>query len=387
MNHTPKGSQLHIGLFGKRNAGKSTLINGILRQDLAIVSPIPGTTTDTVHKSIEFHPIGPVVFVDTPGIDDEGALGELRIAKTHKTLEEVDAAIWLYNGKLDAGEKSWIAKIEKRGIPLLYVINQWEGEETGVTAETEQRIRINAKDPQQIARLRERLVAMLSTCKEQPCIGDYMNAGDHVLLVMPQDLQAPKGRLILPQVQIIRELLDASAIPVMTTAQTLDQALDGLKQSPRWAITDSQIFKVVYEKLPKTVKLTSFSILMARQKGDLARYVEGAHAAMGLKPGARVLIAESCTHNPLHGDIAREKLPQLLTKRLGHQVVFEHVVGNQFPDQLEGYELIVQCGGCMQTRAQIMARVIKADEAGIPITNFGVLLAHLGGILDQIFLP
>lgn len=389
MDKTPKGSQLHIGLFGKRNAGKSTLMNALLDQEMSIVSPIAGTTTDIVHKSIEWHPLGPVVLVDTPGLDDEGELGLLRVQKAKKVLGEVDLVLWVTEGDISQEEQSMLNDLEQKNRPYLVIYNSKEQASKTEFEENKSKniFSVNAETKWQIGELKAKVADMLKDEKEQKCIGDKVKLGDVVLLVMPQDLQAPKGRLILPQVQILRELLDAKAIPIMTTKETLDQTLEALKSVPNLIITDSQIFEEVYEKKPKDVPLTSFSILLARQKGDLKTYVEGAKAISRLKEGDKVLISESCTHNPLHGDIARQKLPAAITKKVVEGIVFENVAGNNFPDTVRDYKLIIQCGGCMQTPKQIGARIEKARQEEVAITNFGVALAYLAGILDKVWLP
>ncbi|MGL4345133.1 MAG: [FeFe] hydrogenase H-cluster maturation GTPase HydF [Cellulosilyticaceae bacterium] len=387
MNHTPKGSQKHIGIFGKRNVGKSTLINGLLGQELSVVSPVAGTTTDIVHKSIEFHPLGPVVLIDTPGIDDEGELGVLRVRQTQKILGEVDAVLWVVTEELGEQELETIKTITYRNVPIIIVENQKTSMDAISLPKNISHIRINAKKQETLEPLRALIVEILKDIPDQCCIKDYIKEGDMALLVTPQDLQAPKGRLILPQVQVLREILDGGGIPIMTTPQTLDQVMEVLGEKIQWVITDSQVFEQVYHKIPKDIPLTSFSMIMGRQKGDLETYVEGAYAIKSLKEGDKVLVAESCSHNPLHGDIARMQIPHKLETQLGISLCFEHVKGNEFPDELEAYALVIQCGGCMQTRGQVMARIQKAKQTGVPITNFGVLLAHLSGILEKVFIP
>lgn len=387
MQQIPKGNQLHIGLFGKRNAGKSTLMNVLLDQELSIVSPIAGTTTDIVHKSKEWYPLGPVVFVDTPGLDDEGTLGELRIQKALEVLRQVDLVVWVTKeGKLEKEEQQILLQLDQAKTPYLIVYNKCMIEENkGV--EIKESITINAKEQMRIDILKIAITNKLMQMEELKCIGDKVGVGDRVLLVMPQDLQAPKGRLILPQVQILREILDAHAIPIMTTKETLEETLTSLKEPPDLIITDSQIFSEVYEVCPKSIPLTSFSILMARQKGDLEQYVEGAYALKQLKSGDKVLIAESCSHNPLHGDIARCKIPQAIKKQIQGDIQFENVCGNSFPEDLSAYALVIQCGGCMHTPKQIKTRLKGAKLQQVPITNFGIVLAYLSGILDKVWIP
>lgn len=380
MQQVAKGNQLHIGLFGKRNAGKSTLMNVLLRQEMSIVSPVAGTTTDLVHKSIEFHPLGPIVFVDTPGIDDEGELGTLRVEKTKKALEEVDLVLWVCNEVITPQEKEILEEIKRSNAPVILVHNT----RTLAWKVQGDKLVVNAKEQIGIEDLREAIVKMLQTKEERLCIGDMVTEGQVVLLVAPQDIQAPKGRLILPQVQVMRELLDAKAIPMMTTLHTLERTLKCFHKAPDLVVTDSQVFKEVREMIPSEIPLTSFSILMARQKGDLAVYRKGAKAIYGLQPNDYILIAESCTHNPLHEDIAREKIPQALQKKCGIPLQFHWTTGTTFPSDLSKYALIIQCGGCMHTPAQIGARIQKAKSYEVPMTNFGVLLAELSGTLDAI---
>lgn len=397
MQQTPKGSQLHIGLFGKRNAGKSTLMNVLLDQELSIVSPVAGTTTDIVHKSKEWHPLGPVVLVDTPGLDDEGELGALRVKKAMEILGQVDLVLWVSRSEdLDKEEREVLQQVREKKVPYLWIHNMF-GEDTNssqvpikeekIVKMEEPSLKINAKTKEGIDKLKEAITKCLIGTEEKKCIGDKVEMGQVVLLVMPQDLQAPKGRLILPQVQILRELLDAKAIPIMTTKETLNETLNALQSPPSLIITDSQIFKEVYNVCPKDVPLTSFSILMARQKGDLNQYVEGAYKIGKLQPGDRVLVAESCSHNPLHGDIARQKIPAAITKKVTEGIIFENVCGNSFPEDLSPYTLIIQCGGCMHTPKQIHERLNRAKLHNIPITNFGVALAYLMGILEEVWLP
>ena len=380
MNDTPKANKLHVGIFGKRNVGKSTLMNAILDQQMSIVSPIAGTTTDIVWKSMELNPLGPIVFVDTPGMDDDGLLGELRVHKTKKTLEEVDAAIWVIKDKLEPIEKAYISQLEDRNIPCILVYNQY-GNAVKTTEDTA--IVVNAKKHKGIDEVKARLCEQLKGYQEKLCIGDCLKEGEVVLLVAPQDIQAPKGRLILPQVQILREILDANAIPIMTVANQLQNTLDSLKQVPTVTIVDSQLFGTVEKILPKCTRLTSFSIGMARQKGDLEVYAKGAKSISELKDNDKILIVESCTHIPLHGDIAREKIPKGLNKKTGKKLEFNFARGTDFPEDLTSYALVILCGGCMQTSMQIQHRIRNCINQQVPVTNFGILLAHLSGSLER----
>lgn len=387
MQETPKANRIHIGIFGKRNVGKSTLMNALTRQTSSIVSDVAGTTTDSVYRNIEFHPIGPVVFIDTPGIDDEGELGQLRVQKAKKTLEEVDCVLWVHNGTLTASEKELLHLLKVKNIPYLCVYNiKKEMTPPHCIGTQEHTVRVNAKNLEGLNVLREALTKRLNQEEEKLCIGDLIKKGDRILLVTPQDVQAPKGRLILAQVQILRELLDKKAIPLMTTYDTLKSSLEALVHPPDLVITDSQLFKEVKAIIPATIPLTSFSILLARQKGDLNTYRQSIKAIGELKANDKVLISESCTHNPLHEDIARVKIPRALRKKCGHPLAIEWVSGQVFPEDLTAYKLIIQCGGCMQTTKQIENRINAAKKANVPITNFGVVLAYLSGILDEIWI-
>lgn len=380
MNDTPKANKLHIGIFGKRNVGKSTLMNAILGQEMSIVSPVAGTTTDTVWKSMELNPIGPVVFVDTPGIDDEGELGELRVYKTKKTLEEVDAVIWVMNDTLDDIEKESIKVLREKNIPYIKVCNLQKNGSSGIEKNT---IILNALTGKGIDKLKDELIKVLGGQQEKLCIGDCLNEGEVALLVIPQDIQAPKGRLILPQVQVLREILDARAIPIMTLPDQLQKTLEGLNTNPTVAIVDSQLFGKVEEKLPDDTKLTSFSIAMARQKGDLEAYIEGTKAIEKLDDNSKVLIIESCTHTPLHGDIAREKIPLSLKNKTKKNLEFEFIRGVDFPENLTEYQLVILCGGCMQTTKQIQYKIKQCIKQNVPVTNFGIILAYLNGSLER----
>lgn len=390
MYNTPKSNRLHISIFGKRNAGKSSLINALTNQSLSVVSEIPGTTTDPVSKSMELLPLGPIVLIDTAGLDDSGLLGELRIEKTLKVIEKTDLGVLVFDACSNdlKNELTWYADLEKKKIPTIGVINKID-----LCNDNCKLIKSNfnipfvemsAKEKINISGLKKLLIENAPIDFEMPTIlGDIVNPKDKVVLVAPQDIQAPKGRLILPQVQIIRDILDNDALALTVKDTELLDILDSLKDEPSLIITDSQMFRKVNELIPEHLKLTSFSILMARYKGDLDLFIKGAKVINSLKPNDKILIAESCTHHALKGDIAREKLPLLLEKKVGGKLNIVNITGVDFPDNLSEYKLIIHCGACMFTRRQLLSRLEHVKEQNIPITNFGVALAELNGILDR----
>ncbi|EDT76760.1 [FeFe] hydrogenase H-cluster maturation GTPase HydF [Clostridium butyricum] len=390
MYNTPKSNRLHISIFGKRNAGKSSLINALTNQSLSVVSEIPGTTTDPVSKSMELLPLGPIVLIDTAGLDDSGLLGELRIEKTLKVIEKTDLGVLVFDAcsKDLKNELTWYADLEKKKIPTIGVINKIDlCNDNCKLIKSNFNIpfvEISAKEKINISGLKKLLIENAPIDFEMPTIlGDIVNPKDKVVLVAPQDIQAPKGRLILPQVQIIRDILDNDALALTVKDTELLDILDSLKDEPSLIITDSQMFRKVNELIPEHLKLTSFSILMARYKGDLDLFIKGAKVINSLKPNDKILIAESCTHHALKGDIAREKLPLLLEKKVGGKLNIVNITGVDFPDNLSEYKLIIHCGACMFTRRQLLSRLEHVKEQNIPITNFGVALAELNGILDR----
>ncbi|MDY3954751.1 MAG: [FeFe] hydrogenase H-cluster maturation GTPase HydF [Anaerovoracaceae bacterium] len=397
LNQTPRSDRLHIGVYGRRNAGKSSLINAICRHDVALVSNVAGTTTDPVYKSIELHGLGPCVLIDTPGFDDEGALGELRVSRTKEAVEQTDLAILVFSAEYDPAdpleqEAQWIDLLKSKNTPVLAVLNKCDivQDPSALSAKIRERFQLDplllsANDPSAQGLVHTALLRLLPENASTPSIaGHLIRPGDVVLLVMPQDIQAPKGRLILPQVQTIRDLLDHHAIVLSVTASELENALKTLKEPPALIITDSQVFPLVYEKKPPESKLTSFSILLAGVKGDIHRLVKGAEGVDRLTESSRVLIAEACTHAPLTEDIGREKIPALLRKKFGSGLHIDIVSGMDFPEDLTPYDLIVHCGGCMFNRKYLLSRIENAETAGVPMTNYGVLLAKLNGILDKI---
>lgn len=474
LNDTPRAGRLHIGIYGRRNAGKSSLINALTGQDIALVSDAPGTTTDPIYKSMELHPVGPVVFIDTAGFDDEGTLGRLRVERTAGVVDKTDVGIIVIDNEdlekaapadaVLAEEKLWAEKLAEKNVPLIFVLNKCDemqapgesgaltescgsqpagshgshsaeaagtsanvdavvttasGQPTALAADTAASV---SADPQgdgraatataaaaiaelagkwpviKVSALHKTGIEELRQAIEQSVpedflrekiLGDMVEEGGLVLLVMPQDIQAPKGRLILPQVQTLRELLDRKCTAVATTADGFERALSALNRVPDLIITDSQCFGQVYEKKPAESALTSFSVLFAAYKGDIGKFVSGASLLNDMTENSRVLIAEACTHVPLSEDIGREKIPNLLRKKFGKGIEVVNVCGNDFPsvEELKGFDLVIHCGACMFNRKHVMSRIAAAEAAGVPITNYGVVLAKLTGILDKIELP
>jgi [FeFe] hydrogenase H-cluster maturation GTPase HydF len=392
LNETPNANRLHIGFYGKRNSGKSSLINAFTGQDVSIVSDIAGTTTDPVYKAMEIHGIGACVLIDTAGFDDVGELGEIRVEKTRLAAEKTDIAIILFSGMEMEKEMAWFQLFKSRNTPIIPVISKADlieniddlrdrvSQETGLTP-----VVVSSTSMRGIFQLKETMIRSIPEDYEMQSItGSLVEEGDVVLLVMPQDIQAPKGRLILPQVQTTRDLLDKKCIIISATTDKLDQALATMKEPPKLIVTDSQVFKTVYDKKPKESMLTSFSVLFAAYKGDLPYYMESAKAVDRLTEESNVLIAECCTHAPLAEDIGREKLPRFLRERVGSGLNITIVSGMDFPTDLSKYDLIIQCGACMFNRKYVMARINRAKEQKIPMSNYGVVLAHLTGILPDI---
>ena len=389
LNNTPSANRLHIALFGRRNSGKSSLINALTGQDTALVSNIPGTTTDPVSKTMELHGIGPCVIIDTPGFDDEGTLGEMRIERTLKAIERTDIALLLCEEENLQEEKKWMLQLKAKNIPVILILNKADIRKdisSLVEAELgEKPLLVSAKEKQGMEDIRIAILEKLPQDFEQPFItGDLVQENDLVLLVMPQDIQAPKGRLILPQVQTMRELLDKKCLIMSCTTDKLTQTLQALARPPKLIITDSQVFKTVYEQKPAESMLTSFSVLMAGYKGDIRQFIEGASAIDSLTENSRVLIAEACAHAPMTEDIGRVKIPRLLRKKIGEGLQIDMVSGSDFPKDLSGYDLIIHCGACMFNRKHVMNRLESASTQQVPMTNYGITLAHLMGILDKI---
>ena len=390
--NTPNANRLHIALYGKRNSGKSSLINALTGQDTAIVSDTPGTTTDLVSKAMEIHGIGPCLFIDTPGVDDEGTLGELRIERTMKAMEKTDVALVLCHDLLSPYETDLLKRLKEKGIPAVLVLNKIDlldnAELRADAIEAQCGLRpvpVSAKERRGMDRIREAVLGKIpSDFGVQHITGNLVAENDLVLLVMPQDIQAPKGRLILPQVQTIRELLDKKCVVVSCTTDKMQETLQALARAPKLIITDSQVFKTVYEQKPEASRLTSFSVLFAGFKGDIHYFVESAAAIESLTPSSRVLIAEACAHAPLTEDIGRVKLPRLLRNRIGEELQIDMVSGTDFPADLSPYDLVIHCGACMFNRKYVLHRVEQTKNQQVPMTNYGVALAYLSGILDKI---
>ena len=396
LNDTPNASRLHIGVFGRTNSGKSSLINKLTGQNVSIVSDISGTTTDLVYKAMEFHPLGPCVFIDTAGFDDESELAVKRIEKTKLAREKTDIAIMVISAENNSfaencQELTWYEYFKKKNIPVIFIINKSDLSLENakiLSAKIEEFTKekpliISCINDNDTTEIKNALIRKMPQDYDTAFItGNLVNEDDVIMLVMPQDIQAPKGRLILPQVQTIRELLDRKCITICVTADKIKQGLSSLVKPPKLIITDSQVFPLVYETKPKESMLTSFSVLFAAYKGDLTYYIEGAKAIDTLTENSRVLIAECCTHAPLAEDIGRVKIPNMLRKRFGKKLIIEHVSGTDFPKDLAKYDLIIQCGGCMFNRRYILSRIDRAKQQKIPMTNYGVTIAHITGILE-----
>lgn len=395
LNETPSANRIHIGFFGRRNSGKSSLVNALAGHHVSIVSEVAGTTTDLVYKAMEIHPIGPCVIMDTAGFDDEGELGRSRVEKTLLAAEKADIAVIVFGSDDISEELEWCRRFQEKKTPVLLVLNKADLlEDPGKTANEiagrcgVQPLVVSTKTGEGLLGLKPALTRLLpEDYGSEDITGSLVEEGDTVLLVMPQDIQAPKGRLILPQVQTIRELLDKKCVIVSATTDKFLEALAAMARPPKLIITDSQVFRYVYDHKPKESLLTSFSVLFAAHKGDMGYYLEGAAAIDSLTESSHVLIAECCTHAPLAEDIGREKIPAMLRKRFGAGLSVTVVSGTDFPEDLSPYDLIIQCGGCMFNRRYILSRVDRARGQKIPMTNYGVAIAHLAGILGQVSLP
>ncbi|MGN0411452.1 MAG: [FeFe] hydrogenase H-cluster maturation GTPase HydF [Lachnospiraceae bacterium] len=432
LQDTPSSNRVHIGLFGRRNAGKSSLLNAFTGQQTSIVSDLPGTTTDPVKKPMELHGIGPCVFWDTAGYDDQGEIGQERVEKTRLATEKVDVALLIFDGQrlkvslneksslvekasfIETGasgkefakeidlltlEKNWFALLREKNTPVILLVNKADE----LTTEEEEQIKAllqkefsgnssilftSAVKKRGLKELHESILrAIPEPLFDQSILQDLVQEGDLVLLVMPQDIQAPKGRLILPQVQTLRELLDKKCSVISCTTDTLKHTLDYLSCPPKLIVTDSQAFRQVYAEKPSESLLTSFSVLFAAQKGDIRYYVESAKKLEALSNDSKVLIAECCTHAPLAEDIGREKIPRLLRKRFGENLSVQVVSGTDFPEDLSGYDMVIQCGGCMFNRKYVLSRIERAKKQQIPMSNYGIVLAYLAGILDDVAIP
>lgn len=392
LQDTPRANRIHIGLFGKRNSGKSSLINALTGQEVAVVSEYAGTTTDPVYKSMEIHGIGPCVFIDTAGLDDEGELGELRVRQTLRAMDRTNIALLICTDADVSREKQWKDMLAEKNIPVIVLLNKSDLlEDPLATARAiEQQLQqvpliVSAAHKSNIEDIRRALIGKLpDETMSTGITGRLVKENDVVLLVMPQDIQAPKGRLILPQVQTLRELLDRKCIVSCCTTDKLQATLGALAQPPALIITDSQVFKTVYEQKPPESRLTSFSVLFAQYKGDIDYYLEGANAIDRLTEQSRVLIAEACTHAPLTEDIGRVKIPAMLRKRFGQGLTIDIVSGADFPEDLTPYQLVIHCGACMFNRKYVLQRIAQARKQQVPMTNYGVTIAYVQGILDKI---
>lgn len=393
MNDTPSGNRTHIGFFGRRNAGKSSIVNAVTGQELAVVSEIKGTTTDPVTKSMELLPLGPVLIIDTPGYDDEGRLGMLRVKKTRQILNKTDVAVLVTDAQYGIGEpeKELISLFQQKQIPYLTVYNKMDllpGEQPETPPDeavlSGPCIYASALEKTNIYELKEKIAALASVRDTQKhLVADLIHPGDVIVLVTPIDSAAPKGRLILPQQQMIRDILDAGAISVVVRETELEKTLGKLGQKPALVITDSQVFKKVSALTPGDVPLTSFSILMARFKGTLTESVKGAAKISGLRENDRVLIAEGCTHHRQCEDIGTVKLPRWLQEYTGVSLQFDFTSGTEFPENLSDYQLIIHCGGCMLNEREMLYRIKCAQDAGVPVTNYGTAIAQMNGILKR----
>ena len=397
FNKTPQSERVHIALFGRRNAGKSSLINALTGQQVALVSDVPGTTTDPVSKAMEILPIGPCVIIDTAGFDDVGKVGKLRIERTRQVIKQADIAIVVVaeTGNLDM-EISWTRMLKQANVPYLSVLNKVdlmsEAPSPTLLNGIAKRlgcdvIPISALHGSGINLVRATMAGLLPDSGDQSLTGNLARSGDTVMLVMPQDPQAPKGRLILPQVQTLRNLMDKGCIAVCCGTNDIDRTLASLREPPRLIITDSQVFDVVEEKKPQDSLLTSFSVLMAAHKGDINYFAQSAAAIDRLTDQSRVLIAEACTHAPLAEDIGREKIPRMLRGRAGQGLAVDIVAGKDFPDDVSGYDLVIHCGGCMFNRHFMLQRVEQCRAQGVPMTNYGIAIAQIKGILNKVVLP
>jgi len=397
VRNTPRSNRLHISIFGRRNAGKSSLINALTNQPVALVSSVPGTTTDPVFKAMEILPVGPVVLIDTAGLDDEGELGTLRVRRSYQVLERTDLAL-LVQDAAEGGsiyEQQVLELCREKQVPVVAVLNKIDLHPV-IAEEKTAWWKVHGLEPVAVSALTGRGIADLKVAiihsappafDELSIIGDLVAPGEVAVLVVPVDKAAPKGRIILPQVQTIRDLLDHKALALVATERELPQALASLQKRPKIVVTDSQVFSKVAAETPHEVMLTSFSILFARYKGDLATLAAGARGIDRLRPGDKVLLAEACTHHRVEDDIGHVKFPRWLRQKVGGDLNFEWSSGHGFPDNLPDFQLIIHCGGCMINRREMLSRIARAQEAGVPIVNYGICMAHLMGILPRALSP
>lgn len=399
LNNTPNADRVHIGIFGRRNAGKSSVINAVTGQNLAIVSDVLGTTTDPVYKAMEILPLGPVVLIDTPGLDDVGELGELRVQKAFQVLNKTDIALLVLdvNSGFSKEEEKLLELVKAKNIPFVAVINKTDIAKEDKIKEFEKLLKdkynienvvsVSAEKKDGIFELKEKIASLNTEKEKSPIISDLVCPGETAVLVVPIDESAPKGRLILPQQQTIRDLLDHNAMAAVTQVTTLAKTLESFKEPPKIVVTDSQAFKEVAKIVPESVPLTSFSILFARHKGELSTLVKGVKAMDNLKDGDTVLISEGCTHHRQCNDIGSVKIPNAVRKYTGKNLNFEFTSGGEFPLDLSKYSLIIHCGGCMLNEREMKYRIACANDAGIPMVNYGVLLAQVNGILKRSLEP
>lgn len=393
LNATPSSERVHIGIFGRRNAGKSSLINALTSQNLAIVSDFKGTTTDPVYKAMELLPLGPVMIIDTPGIDDEGALGQLRIQKAYQVLNKTDIAVLVIDAACgySAEDKKLLEHIQDKNIPCVIVFNKCDlltaEQASDLSKQNPKAFFVSSAIKQQIHELKELLASLKPQQQDKELVGDLINCGDIIILVTPIDSAAPKGRLILPQQQVLRNILDNNALAFVVQEDELSAALQKLSVKPRLVITDSQAFEKVAQVVPEDIPLTSFSILFARYKGNLSAAVAGVQALDDIQDGDRILISEGCTHHRQCNDIGTVKLPGWIKKYTGKNPVFSFSSGTEFPADLTSYKLIVHCGGCMLNEKEMIHRGKCAAKQNIPMTNYGILIAHIHGILKRSLSP
>lgn len=391
LNSTPKSSRVHIGIFGKRNVGKSSIINGITGQDLAVVSNIKGTTTDPVSKAMELPPIGPVLITDTPGLDDDqNELGELRVKQALKVLNKTDFAILVVDSTsgISKVEEEILEKIKEKNIPYVIVVNKSDLTDKKIVKENTNTIYVSAKTGKNIKELKDFIGKNIKKEKEKPIVSDLLKEKDIVVLVTPIDSSAPKGRLILPQQQVIRDILSINAMPILTKPETLKSTLNSLSKKPKMVITDSQVFKEVSENTPENIPLTSFSILFARYKGSLNALVKGARFLDYICSDDDILISEGCTHHRQCEDIGTVKIPGWIKEYAGtNRVNFHFTSGGEFPEDLSKYKMIVHCGGCMLNEREMQHRIARANAEKVPIVNYGVLIAEMKGILKRALSP
>lgn len=394
LNQTPMSERTHIGFFGKRNAGKSSVMNAVTGQELAVVSDVKGTTTDPVYKSMELLPLGPVVMMDTPGIDDEGELGSMRVRKSYQVLNKTDAAVLVIDGTVGASaeDETLLERIRKKNIPFIVVINKKELADTATEEVVKRRLTlddgqlalVSAATGEGIHELKERIASIARVEEpEKYLVRDLLEPSDVAVLVVPIDSAAPKGRLILPQQQTIRDILEADAVSVVVKENGVKNALGQLNKKPKMVITDSQVFAQVAADTPEDIQLTSFSILMARYKGNLEQAVRGVTALDGLEDGDMVLISEGCTHHRQCDDIGTVKIPRWIREYTGKDVQIVTSSGTEFPDDLKKYKLIIHCGGCMLNEREMKYRLSCAADQGVPMTNYGIMIAYVKGILKR----